>query len=359
MNSFTQRWEKLLSQNRLSSIQSTQHDTRNEFDKDYDRIIFCSSFRRLGKKTQVHPLSDNDNIHTRLTHSIEVSSAGRSLGQMAGQFLKSKKHLPKAIEPQDIAGIVQAACLAHDIGNPPFGHAGEFAIRHWFLENMDKICIQSPHEKNDFSSFDGNAQGFRLVTHLENSRDCGGLKLTYATLGTLVKYPWFSHDDRAKPRGKFNFYLSEKKIAQTVFSALELYDDKNDQFLRHPLSYLMEAADDICYTILDIEDGFELDLIRYHEAEDIFIALAGQEYNPYSIEKNWSQRRKIYYLRSRAIKNLIFKVMQIFCEEYDDIMQSKFHSDLISRINGSEGDGITEAKKLTQKIFFYKNVKYN
>lgn len=354
MENYQERWKQLLSAKRFK-INSGEEDSRNEFHKDYDRVIFCSAFRRLGKKTQVHPLANNDHIHTRLTHSLEVSSVGRSLGQKFGEFLHVRGDLPTGITTQDIAAIVQAACLAHDIGNPPFGHAGEYAVRHWFKENQAKIRWDDRHELNDLLFFEGNAQGFRVVTQIENRRFEGGLNLTYATLGTLVKYPWFASVKDIEKKQKFNFFKTEEKIARDIFAEIGLFDANKNKFERHPLSYLMEGADDICYKVLDIEDGLELGLLRYDEVKSLLVKLAGNEYDPDRIENEWSERRKIYYLRARAIKNLIKEVIGVCTKNYEKIMRSEFHGDLISKVGGDVEKGIKKAKKITQEnIFLYK-----
>lgn len=349
-------WKNLLSTKRFSPTESNlnSEDSRSEFHKDYDRIVFSSSFRRLGRKTQVHPLANNDHIHTRLTHSIEVGSVGRSIGHSVGKFLEQKSVLPKGISPQEIGAIVQAACLAHDIGNPPFGHAGEFAIRHWFQDNGLKLALESQNEINDFKLFEGNAQGFRVVTTVENSYEMGGLRLTYATLGTMVKYPWFSDHALAKKKCKFNFFQSEKNIVHELMKELGLESSTKDLYLRHPLSYLMEAADDICYKILDIEDALELDILRFEEVSDILNNLAGLE-SEKSAEKNkdtFPNRGKASKLRSEAISNLIKKVTKIFENNYDDIISGNFQGDLISKIEGIEKTGIEEAKKKTTDNIF-------
>ncbi len=347
-------WEKLLSKRRLNkATASDESDIRSEFHKDYDRIVFSSAFRRLGRKTQVHPLSNNDHIHTRLTHSIEVGSVGRSLGHNVGTFLEENSELPQGIQAQEIGAIVQAACLAHDIGNPPFGHAGEFAIRHWFKENGDKLVLQSKRERNDFEIFEGNAQGLRVVTNIENNYGKGGLKLTFATLGTLIKYPWFSDHALAESKGKFNFFQSERKIVQDLMRDLGLECLNGQQYLRHPLSYLMEAADDICYKILDIEDALELNILKFEDVSVIFNNLAGIENDYYSdIGDEFSSRRRVSTIRSKAIDNLIKKVTDIFKLNYEDIMSGNFSGDLISRMEGIEKRGIDEAKRITKSNIF-------
>ena len=272
--------EKLLSKKRNKgteiSIDKDEEIYRSSFHKDYDRLIFSNSFRRLSRKTQVHPLSKNDHIHNRLTHSLEVASVGRSLGLKAGEFLK-KKYPQVEINPYDIAYIIQTACLAHDIGNPPFGHAGEEVIKEWFIRNKEQDFLKelSENEISDFQHLDGNAQSFRIVTQLENNLSNGGMRLTFATLGTLIKYPYSSSECKSLGKSKFNFFQSEKEFFEFLFTKLDLKIE-ND-YLRHPFSYLMEVSDDICYGLLDLQDAFELKLITLTDIEKIFILLCGKK----------------------------------------------------------------------------------
>ncbi len=212
--------------------------------------------------------------------------------------------------------------------------------------------MQNQDEINDFIRFEGNAQGLRVVTQIENRKFHGGLKLTYSTLGTLIKYPWFSNHSLAQSKNKFNFYIAEKDIARDIFSNLGLYDQTTDLYSRHPLSYLMEAADDICYKVLDIEDGLELGLLRLNEVGDILEKLAGKHLIKKDIESDWSERRKIYYMRSRAIKNLISLSSKVFIRNYKSIMENRFEGDLVSKISGKEKEGIKESKILTEKNIF-------
>lgn len=192
-------WNKLLSASRLCTEEEQGDGIRTEYYRDFDRVVFSAPFRRLARKTQVHPLSFNDHIHNRLTHSIEVSSVGRSLGLSVAHKIKDK--LPQEITNVDFASIIQAACVAHDIGNPPFGHAGEFAIRQWFTENIHLLNDSlSEAQLADLKLFEGNAQGFRIVSQLENHSNNGGLRLTHATLGSLLKYPWHSNHQLGKVR---------------------------------------------------------------------------------------------------------------------------------------------------------------
>jgi dGTPase len=347
-------WSKLLSKKKLShSLEQTEDKSRSEYHKDYDKIVFSSAFRRLGRKTQVHPLSNHDHIHTRLTHSIEVGSVGRSLGIMVGNFLHEKGVLPSDVSPHEIGAIVHAACLAHDIGNPPFGHAGEYAMRQWFKENVNSLSLQITSERNDLQIFEGNAQGFRVVSNVENNFNDGGLRLTCATLGTLVKYPWFSDHALATSKGKFNFFQTERAIIEEVANELGLKNNGGFQYSRHPLSYLMEAADDICYKILDIEDALELGMVSFDDAYEVFKKLSGGV-APYDtqIGAEHTSRRRIIPLRSKAIDNLISKCFDVFVGSYDEIMAGNYASELIKDIGDIELSGIEDAKKMTNENIF-------
>ena len=283
---FQEQWRKLLLPLRYggSGVDFKKLDpARSPFLKDRDRIIYSSSFRRLARKTQVHPLVRNDHIHTRLSHSLEVSSVGRSLGAMAGYFLRRRGELPDYAAPEFPGQILEAACLAHDIGNPPFGHAGEFAIRDWFGDPANHTYVNALEEtqQSDFRCFDGNAQGFRVVNVVENNRDQGGFRLTYPTLASMVKYPWDSWQSRARGgKCKFNYYQAEAAIFEDVFRALGLKTRRGD-FARHPLSLLAEAADDTCYRIVDMEDARELDIITLADILKVVEPLAPQDDGKY------------------------------------------------------------------------------
>lgn len=351
---YKDKWKKLLSTKRYGkNNEQDREEYRSDFHKDYDRIVFSSSFRRLGRKTQVHPMANHDHIHTRLTHSMEVSSVGRSLGNHIGAYLQSEGELPDNITPDDIASIVQAACLAHDIGNPPFGHAGEYAIRHWFRENQNKLAYDNPHDLKDLTMFEGNAQGYRVVSKIENNFNQGGLQLTYATLGTLVKYPWSSGHVNADNNEKYNFFTSEREEAVEVFRELGLKVGQN--LCRHPLSYLMEAADDICYKILDIEDALELDMLRFEEVSEIFELLAGNEKSVQpknDHHHNLTNRNLVIPLRSKAIENLINQCVVAFKTNYFSIMDGSFQGDLIAHIGDIETIGLKKAKQVTNENIF-------
>ncbi|MCX7204606.1 MAG: deoxyguanosinetriphosphate triphosphohydrolase [Proteobacteria bacterium] len=348
-------WQQLLNAERLGAIPKDLFDHesgRSDFHKDHDRIVFSSPFRRLGRKTQVHPLTENDHVHTRLTHSIEVSCVGRSLGILAGQRLQYA--LPQYITPYDIGAIVQAACLAHDIGNPPFGHAGEYAIRDWFCRDQHAYLLQnlSANERLDLMTFEGNAQGFRVVTQLENHRFEGGMRLTYATLGTTLKYPWTSSEATAS--GKFSCYQSEKNILEEIATELGLPKLGQNRWARHPLSYLMEAADDICYAILDLEDGIEIGMLAYEQVEPLLIQICGgkQDLLELEIAAAPSARRKISLLRGKAIERCVLDVTETFMLHYTAIMEGKFQGDLLNASPSSMRDGINAAKQLARDRIF-------
>ncbi len=344
------QWDKLLSIKRIGTDNISEDNIRTEYYRDYDRIIFSASFRRLARKTQVHPLSFNDHIHNRLTHSTEVSSVGRSLGLAVG--LKIKDKLPEDITAVDFASIIQAACIAHDIGNPPFGHAGEYAVRQWFTENANLLNHSlTEAEKSDLISFEGNAQGFRIVSQLESHYKNGGLRLTFATLGTLIKYPWQSNHSLTKEKNKFNIFQSEVDIFNEVVETLGLLQLENGEYARHPLAYLMEAADDICYKILDIEDALELNLLRISDIASTFMKLAN-ETKIEDIGDDFSASKRIVSFRAKAIHNLVQEVVKVFCDNYPSIMNGSFEGDLISKVTGECREGIDEIKNITSENVF-------
>lgn len=354
-------WKKLLSKKRYYGSDIIKEDKneeyyRSSFHKDYDRLIFSNSFRRLSRKTQVHPLSKNDHVHNRLSHSLEVASVGRSLGLKAGEILKEK--VDSNINPYDVAYIIQTACLAHDIGNPPFGHAGEEVIKEWFKENEEKDCLSSlsQAEKDDFQNLDGNAQSFRIVSQLENNLFAGGMNLTFATLGALIKYPYSSGNCRNTGKSKFNYFQSEKEFFELLFCELGL-KRKNGSYKRHPLSYLMEAADDICYGLLDLQDAFELKIITLADMEPIFNSLCGVEKTKEAYNKKKGNDIQIVSkLVAKSINNLAIHTMEVFEDNFELLSSDNQPDDLISQFTDNNlKNGITEAKKLgNEKIFIDK-----
>lgn len=343
------KWEKLLSQTRLDeeSSDAVALERRTPFEVDVDKIIFSSAFRRLNRKTQVHPLAANDHVHTRLTHSIEVARVGKILGKAIGLHLHIEKQLPKGISADDLGTIVEAACLAHDIGNPPFGHAGEDAMEHWFESNGESIFGSlSKDHRRDLMSFEGNAQGFRMITQTENRLFKGGMRLTYATLGTFLKYP------RTSRRGerKFGAYISEEDILKRVATGLGLVAKGKHGWSRHPLAHLVEAADDICYAIIDIEDAVELKIISFNEAKKILLSPFDKD------EKNriiatfgplTSYRVNMGRIRGPLFNLMIEGAIEAFKKGYNDIMKGELEDNLFDVLR--KGDKrrvfITKAKE--------------
>ncbi|MBI2381689.1 MAG: deoxyguanosinetriphosphate triphosphohydrolase [Gammaproteobacteria bacterium] len=344
-------WEKLLSPKRHGHADEEPTPGRSQYHKDHDRIVFCPSFRRLGRKTQVHPLALNDHIHTRLTHSIEVGSVGRSLALRVGERLVPE--LPAWSTPHDLGVIVQSACLAHDIGNPPFGHTGEDAIRDWFKrpEHAYLSAELSSEERADLQTFEGNAQGFRLITTLENHLFDGGLRLTYATLGTTLKYPWLAL--KGRDTAKFSCYFSERERLDELGEALGLLPQGPHHWSRHPLSYLMEAADDICYALLDLEDAVELGILRFEDILPVLRTIAGREdFDDPHLHGNLSARRKLSFLRGMAIESMLADVVEAFFRHYDEILRGELAGDLFSHTRGHVRQGIAQAKQLARERVF-------
>jgi len=346
-------WEKLLTAERHGHVaESGSEIGRSNFHKDHDRIVFSSAFRKLTGKTQVHPLAINDQIHTRLIHSIEVASVGRSLGLKVGDRLKSD--MPEWVFPDDIGVIVQAACLAHDIGNPPFGHAGEFAIQDWFKQSANHYLLDelTDLQRLDLQKFEGNAQGFRIVSQLEYHLFNGGLRLTFPTLGALLKYPWTV--EQSGEKGKFSCFQSEKDILKQLASQVGLIELAPNRYARHPLSYLMEAADDICYGIIDLEDAVELNILDFEEVEPILLMLCGDQQMPLSDLKtsDTAPHRILAALRGRAMQVIIDEIVEAFITHQSAIMSGTFEGDLISKCSQHVIDGMTRAKNIAkQKVF--------
>ncbi|HHX35891.1 MAG TPA: deoxyguanosinetriphosphate triphosphohydrolase [Gammaproteobacteria bacterium] len=350
-------WHQLLNRERLGKTShSTEELGRSPFHKDHDRIIFSGAFRRLGRKTQVHPVSSNDHIHTRLTHSLEVSCVGRSLAMRVAEMIRAD--LPQWCEPSDLGMIVQSACLAHDIGNPPFGHSGEDAIRHWFQQAADNgwLDSMSAAEQKDFLNFEGNAQGFRVLTQLEYHQFDGGMRLTYATLGAFTKYPWSSRYANAEgyKKHKFGSYQNELPLLEQIASKLSIPKLDNERWARHPLVYLVEAADDICYGLIDLEDGIEMDLLEYREVEALLLDLVGDDLpETYrQLGPNDSRRRKLAILRGKAIEHLTNAAAQAFVEQLPALMSGTLQDDLVEHMHGPAKTCVINAKALAREKIF-------
>ncbi|MGW9684802.1 dGTP triphosphohydrolase [Flagellimonas sp. 2504JD1-5] len=343
-------WETLLLLKRHGDtnkrLRTEQEETRLGFEVDYDRIIFSSAFRSLQDKTQVIPLpisvgSKKDFVHTRLTHSLEVSVVGRSLGRIAGQQILKKYPSLKEVHGyrfNDFGAIVAAAALAHDIGNPPFGHSGEKAIGNYFEQGNGKKykALLSDVEFQDLVDFEGNANGFKLLTESREGVP-GGLRLSYATLGTFMKYPKASLPKKPSKHiadKKFGFFQSEMDFFMDVAKELELIPNPSNPgtgFFRHPLTYLVEAADDICYTIIDFEDGINLGLIPEEYALEYLINLVKDKINTKKYNAMTTSSDRLSYLRALAISTLIKDAVDVFIANETEILKGNFDSALLDR----------------------------
>ena len=337
-------WEQLLSLKRFGDtnkrIRKEQDETRLGFEVDYDRIIFSSEFRSLQDKTQVIPLSETDFVHTRLTHSLEVSVVGRSLGRLVGKKILDKyPHLQNVhgYQANDFGAIVASAALAHDIGNPPFGHSGEKAIGEFFKTGDGKQYKEKLTDKEyqDLCDFEGNANGFKILTESRAGRD-GGLRLSYATLGAFMKYPKESLPKSPTKHiadKKYGVFQSEKEAFLDVATELGLLkrSDNDISYARHPLAYLVEAADDICYTIIDFEDGINLGLIQEEFALEYLSKIIRNTIKPENYYALSTKKDRVGYLRALAIGTLINEAVDIFMEHEDAILNGSFDCALLDK----------------------------
>ena len=338
-------WEQLLSLRRQGDsskrLRNEQDETRLGFDVDYDRIIFSPEFRSLQDKTQVIPLSSTDFVHTRLTHSLEVSVVARSLGRKVGVKILEKYPSLETIhgyKANDFGSIVAAAALAHDIGNPPFGHSGEKAIGHFFKNGSGKNYKSelTPKQYQDLCDFEGNANGFKILTQDVKGRP-GGLRLSYATLGAFTKYPKGSLP--IKPNShiafkKYGFFQSESETFSLLakeLGLLKLEDSPETLYSRHPLAYLVEAADDICYTIIDFEDGINLGLIEEDYALEYLIKLVKDNIQTDKYNSLTNKKARVSYLRALAIGTLIDDAVSLFIENEALILDGSFGVSLLEK----------------------------
>lgn len=356
-------WSELLSpvrfdpdrQSRMAQGQLLAEQGRSQFHKDYDRIIFSQPLRRLARKTQVHPLSLNDNVHTRLTHSLEVASVGRSLGQRLGDYLLQQGLLPKSLGPEDIGIVVQSACLAHDIGNPPFGHTGEDCIRDWFARRQNHQIlspIADDTEMSDLLWFDGNAQGFRIVTQLEKHWFRGGLRLTIPTLGTLLKYPWLSTNTIKS--GKFSCFSAESHLLQSLADQLGMPKQHN-RWARHPLAHLVEAADDICYLILDLEDAVELGIITWMDFSDLFRSVVHESDLKKVNQGIQPMKTRLALMRGYAMDRIIHQFVQTFIQNHDAILDGTLVDPLICLVGDSGVQQFLKAARAFAQDIVFRN----
>ena len=338
-------WEDLLSLRRQGDknkrLRKEQDETRLGFEVDYDRIIFSSAFRSLQDKTQVIPLSKTSFVHTRLTHSLEVSVVGRSLGRVVGkQILERHPHLASVHGYQfnDFGAIVAAAALAHDIGNPPFGHSGEKAIGEYFKNGSGKQYKSklTPKQYQDLVDFEGNANGFKILTESRQGIE-GGLRLSYATLGAFMKYPKASLPKKPTSHiahKKFGYFQNEASFFEEVATEMGLLHqtvEGETTYSRHPLTFLVEAADDICYTIIDFEDGINLGLIEEEYALEYLIKLVKDTINTQKYNQLVTTADRLSYLRALAINTLIWEAATVFIENEDKILSGAFDVALIDK----------------------------
>ncbi|SPJ26565.1 dGTP triphosphohydrolase [Falsiruegeria mediterranea] len=344
-------WHTLINTDRGRDHGKEEDPLRRNFVQDADRITFSAPFRRLANKTQVHPLYEHDHLRHRMIHSVEVASVGRTLGMKVGHWLEGQGHLAPG-EASKVAGIVHAACLAHDIGNPPFGHSGEEAMGGWIEEQFQAkraLFDDIPEDKRvEFTPLEGNAQGFRIITRLEMYRNQGGMNLSHAVLGAFTKYPMTASTSKAlcEANGgkapyvgakKFGVFQSEFDYLQTAARALGLPEetapDGSAWWRRHPLVFLVEAADDICYNIVDLEDGFSSGDLNLKQVEDLL--------DPIAIPTNrditsYSDYERVSYLRARSIGGAINACVEAFIDHHTAILAGQFSDELIAVSNKSE-----------------------
>lgn len=332
-------WDQLISNRRFGAAApqlSGGMEMRTEFDRDYDRLIFSAPFRRLQNKAQIFPLPKSIFVHNRLTHSLEVSCVGRSLGNYIACRLTDNQDTPHR---GSIATVVSAACLAHDMGNPPFGHSGERAIRAYFTEGNGRqwydAVVGEGHSWEDFAYFEGNANGFRLLTHQFEGRRPGGFALTYTTLAAIVKYPWSSA--RALESGKFGYFQSELDTYLDVANYLGILpvDPASGHYVRHPLVYLVEAADDICYQVMDVEDAYKLRILSYERTVDLllrYFPTGSHDHVLATMEAIGDRNERIAYLRAKAINMLVEACAEVFIEHEEEILRGAFIGTLVSRM---------------------------
>jgi dGTPase len=335
-------WRRLLSRHRLGAREDAPPSAnRTDFERDFDRIVFSSAFRRLQDKTQVFPLGRNDYVRTRLTHSLEVASVGRSLGVLAGrQILAAEPGLRADGHTEfEFGTVVAAACLAHDIGNPPFGHEGEGAIQAWFggtPAGRTILGALAGAEREDFARFEGNAQGFRTLARLQLPDNPGGMQLCCATLGAMAKYPRSSYvaaSCAAGPSGrKHGFFESERELFERLARELGLERRAPGEaaWCRHPLAFLVEAADDLCYRIVDVEDGFRAGQLEFEDIEPLLLAIVADAGARERLRGIATGEKRIEYLRARAIGVLIDEVAAAFARHAPAMLAGTFDRDLAS-----------------------------
>lgn len=352
------QWKNLISDRRLGleELHDAEAQMRSDFQRDYDRMIFSSPFRRLQNKTQVFPLPGSVFVHNRLTHSLEVSTVGRSMSREVVRRMVEFKSDPQSIRLlHHIPDIVATACLCHDLGNPPFGHSGEKTISTWFSEGPGASLKDelTPQQWADLTNFEGNANSFRLLTHQFVGRRKGGFAMTYSTLGTLVKYPWTSL--HAGSKGKFGFFASEEELYRKVAEWLGIPEISPGVFARHPLVYLMEAADDICYQIMDIEDAHRLGILPTDEAS-FYLLNFFADHRKDKLKRGMGYledpNEKISYLRSNVIGALVEHSADTFVANISAIMNGEQVEALTELLPDRLRDAYTACSDLAYKKIY-------
>ncbi len=360
-------WQTLLSDKRFGQEDHKRERAkrRSSFERDFDRLVFSSPFRRLQNKTQVFPLPTNIFVHNRLTHSLEVSCVGRSLGSMVGYVLAERHPKLEGLSfPTALSEIVSAACLAHDMGNPPFGHSGERAIAAYFREGNGRQWQEAVQNEGgrweDFLNFEGNANAFRLLTHQFKGRREGGFALTYATLASIIKYPFSSELSRTK--AKFGFFQTEENSMRRLADELGLVQISSAplHYARYPLVYLVEAADDICYQVMDIEDAYKLRILAYDEACELLLAFFDDEDKAYmqATMSDISDRNEhIAYLRSKLINLLVEEAVEIFLANEEAILNGKYNQPLLKELSPLRAKAFAQCSAVAMsKIYRAKEV---
>ena len=359
-------WQQLISNKRfgLEEIHAIRKDDRSEFQRDFDRLIFSAPFRRLQNKTQVFPLPGSIFVHNRLTHSLEVSCVGRSLGDSISHQLLAKHPELAETHISEIGAIVSAACLAHDLGNPPFGHSGEKAISTYFSEGKGQALQSqlSPMEWEDLTHFEGNANAFRLLTHQFLGRRKGGFVMTYTTLASIVKYPYPSIC--AGKKSKFGFFTSEQDDYLKIVDELGIKRMSSDEeapiYARHPLVFLVEAADDICYQMMDIEDAYKLKLLTPRETKDLYQLFLNekQKERVEEVSKLVSdENEQVAYLRATVIGILTKECTQVFIDNEEKILEGTFEGSLIKHISPTLKDAYKRCSQIAiEKIYRSRDV---
>ena len=361
-------WKQLISNKRFGQEHkhAERHDDRSEFKRDYDRLIFSSAFRRLQNKTQVFPLPGSIFVHNRLTHSLEVASVGMSIGNDISRRVIQKRPELKDTLVEEIGTIVSAACLAHDLGNPPFGHSGEKAIQTFFSEGPgQKIkSMVSSEFWDDITHFEGNANAFRILTHRFKGRRQGGFVMTYSMLASIVKYPFAS--SLSGNHGKFGFFASEaesyRKIADELGIFCKSAPGEPLKYARHPLVYMVEAADDICYEIMDIEDSHKLKILSFAETEHLLLSFFDEEIQQkirqrIIDEELTDENEKVVYMRASVIGKLENECVAAFLAHEEEILAGTFEGSLIDHISERPKKAYKECEKISySKIYQSKPV---